>query len=103
MIPDVPQREVAPMQPDRTWVSDTAPMRTWADRLYLAVALYPQLYSPDVGWVTCRPIHPEVMLNAAVMAIWQQWPRSSHSRSAPGAAQNQPILPTFECATGCGS
>ena len=76
IAPNKLQREFTVAQPDIAWVTDITYIRTWQDWLYLAVIV--DLYSRKVvGWSMKPTLAREVVLDAVMMAVWRQRPKST--------------------------
>lgn len=70
------QRQFAPTEPNRVWVTDITYIRTHEGWLYLAVVL--DLFSRQViGWSMGSRIDRELALNALLMAVWRRQPKQT--------------------------
>ncbi len=70
------QRQFAPAEPNRIWVTDITYIRTHEGWLYLAAVL--DLFSRQViGWSMGARMDKELALNALVMAVWRRQPKQT--------------------------
>lgn len=70
------QRQFAPTEPNRVWVTDITYIRTHEGWLYLAVVL--DLFSRQViGWSMGSRIDRELALNALLIAVWRRQPKQT--------------------------
>ena len=70
------QRQFAPVEPNRVWVTDITYIRTHEGWLFLAVVL--DLFSRQViGWSMGPRMDRELPLNALLMAVWRRQPKQT--------------------------
>jgi putative transposase len=70
------QRQFDVTEPNKVWVTDITYIRTYEDRLYLAVVL--DLFSRQViGWSMGARIDRQLALNALLMAVWRRQPKQT--------------------------
>jgi putative transposase len=84
LIPNILQRQFTVTRRNKAWVTDITYIRTWQGWLYLAVVL--DLFSRKVvGWSTGSTIHPELVLDALLMAVRRRRPRGTVIHSDQGS------------------
>jgi putative transposase len=70
------QRQFAPAEPNRVWVTDITYIRTHEGWLFLAAVL--DLFSRQVvGWSMGPRMDRELALNALLMAVWRRQPKQT--------------------------
>jgi putative transposase len=70
------QRQCAPAEPNRVWVTDITYIRTHEGWLFLAAVL--DLFSRQVvGWSMGPRMDRELALNALLMAVWRRQPKQT--------------------------
>lgn len=70
------QRQFAPVEPNRVWVTDITYIRTHEGWLFLAVVL--DLFSRQIiGWSMGPRMERELPLNALLMAVWRRQPKQT--------------------------
>jgi putative transposase len=68
---------------NKVWVTDITYIRTWQGWLYLAVVM--DLFSRRiVGWAARPSLHPELVLEAVLMAVRRRHPRGTLIHSDQG-------------------
>jgi putative transposase len=76
LAPNTVQRRFTVEQPNQAWVTDITHVRTWQGWLYLAVVM--DLFSRRVvGWSTKPTLARELVLDAALMAVWRRNPKKT--------------------------
>ncbi len=76
VTPNRLDREFNVEEPDRVWVTDITYIRTWQGWLYLAAIM--DLYSRKiVGWSMKPTMAKDLVLDAALMAVWRRKPKGT--------------------------
>jgi putative transposase len=72
-VPDLVERDFAPVAPDRLWVADITYLSSWEGWMYLAFVL--DAYSRKVvGWSMSNSLRAEIVIDALDMALWRRDP-----------------------------
>ena len=83
LIPNLLRRQFTVTRRNKVWVTDITYTRTWQGWLYLAVVM--DLFSRRiVGWAARPSLHPELVLEAVLMAVRRRQPRGTLIHSDQG-------------------
>jgi putative transposase len=84
VIPNLLQRQFTVTRRNKAWATDMTYIRTSLGWLYLAVVM--DLFSRRiVGWAERPTLHPEIVLDAVLMAVRRRHPRGTLIHSDQGS------------------
>jgi putative transposase len=83
LIPNLLRRQFTVTRRNKAWVTDITYIRTWQGWLYLAVVM--DLFSRRiVGWAARPSLHPELVLEAVLIAVRRRRPHGTLIHSDQG-------------------